>query len=66
MRYCRKVKSDTVCVCGQVWRRLDLFEHYEISRYGDSHQAWAEKLGMPDAADLPRPDAARGKGGGRN
>ena len=26
-------------------------EHYEISRYG-TLIAWAEKLGMPDAADL--------------
>ena len=46
----KEAKSDTVRDAGSL-AAAQAVEHYEISRYG-TLIAWAEKLGMPDAADL--------------
>jgi ferritin-like metal-binding protein YciE len=46
----KEAKSDTVRDAGML-AAAQAVEHYEISRYG-TLKAWAEKLGLDDAAEL--------------
>ncbi|SDO45365.1 Ferritin-like metal-binding protein YciE [Filomicrobium insigne] len=48
----QEAKNDTVRDAGML-SAAQAVEHYEISRYG-TLAAWADKLGMPDAAELLR------------
>ncbi|MBA2126724.1 hypothetical protein DLM45_10920 [Hyphomicrobium methylovorum] len=48
----QEAEDDTVRDAGML-AAAQAVEHYEISRYG-TLAAWADKLGMPDAADLLR------------
>ncbi len=56
----KEAKDDTIRDAGML-AAAQAVEHYEISRYG-TLKAWAEKLGMDDAASPARRDAAGGKG----